>query len=230
MSFSFSKKLAGIAGLLYLAVILFGVFAEVYVRGELLVPGNAAETITRLQADPGWFRLGFVSDLLMITAFFLLPLPLYRLLRPIQRELAATMVLCVLVSVAVMCANMLNHFAILLVLDPMNAPFAPEQTQSLVRLFAELHKNGYRIAQIFFGLWLLPLGILSWRSGFVPRWIAISLVVACFSFLLDFFLFFLLPGYSAETSSWVTLPTVIGEFSFCGWLLIQGISYIPGKK
>lgn len=223
MNITDRKSIARISGLLYLAVIIFGVFAEVMVRGKMLVSGDAAATVAKVSANPVLFRLGFVSDLLMITAFFFLPLALYRLLHTIHKDYAALMVLCVMVCVAIMSVNMLNHLAILLILPGQAASLDPGQAKQLVLLFGELHKNGYRIAQIFFGLWLWPLGVLVIRSGFIPRIFGWLLIAATISFLLDFFLFFLLPDYTVDASSLVTLPTVIGEFAFCGWLLIKGV-------
>lgn len=222
-------KLARWAGFLYLLVIIFGVFAELYVRARLVVPHSAAETVQQIQINQGLFRLGFVSDLMMQLAFFFLPLALYELFKKVNQRLAALMVLSVVVSVAIMCLNMLNHLAALLILEKgsMMAAFSSEQINELVALFLDLHKHAYRIAQLFFGIWLFPLGYLAYKSGFIPKIIGILLMIACGSFLLDFFLFFLVPDYSASLSSIVTLPTTIGEFAMCLWLLIKGVRVEP---
>ena len=221
--------LARTAGLLYLMVILFGVFAELYVRSGLVVPGDAAETARNIRAHRELFRLGFVSDLLMQASFFFLALALYRLFRAVDNRHALLMLCSVMVSVAVMCLNMIHQYAALLILEGscLMQAFDGSQADSLILLFMDLHKHGYRIAQIFFGIWLFPLGFLAYRSGFIPRLIGVLLMIACFSFLAGFFLFFLLPGYSAGLSSLVTLPTTIGEFALCLWLLIKGVRERP---
>ena len=221
--------LARTAGLLYLMVILFGVFAELYVRSGLVVPGDAAETARNIRAHRELFRLGFVSDLLMQASFFFLALAFYRLFRAADKRHALLMLCSVMVSVAVMCLNMIHQYAALLILEGscLMQAFDGSQADSLILLFMNLHKHGYRIAQIFFGIWLFPLGFLAYRSGFIPRLIGVLLMIACFSFLADFFLFFLLPGYSAGLSSLVTLPTTIGEFALCLWLLIKGVRERP---
>lgn len=221
--------LARTAGLLYLMVILFGMFAEFYVRSGLIVPGDAAETARNIRAHRELFRLGFVSDLLMQASFFFLALALYRLFRVVDKHHALLMLCSVMVSVAVMCLNMLHQYAVLLILEGscLMQAFDDNQADSLALLFMGLHKHGYRIAQIFFGIWLFPLGFLAYRSGFIPKLIGALLMIACFSFLADFFLFFLLPGYSAGLSSLVTLPTTIGEFAMCLWLLIKGVRERP---
>ena len=221
--------LARTAGLLYLMVILFGVFAELYVRSGLVVPGDAAETARNIRAHRELFRLGFVSDLLMQASFFFLALAFYRLFRAADKRHALLMLCSVMVSVAVMCLNMIHQYAALLILEGscLMQAFDGSQADSLILLFMDLHKHGYRIAQIFFGIWLFPLGFLAYRSGFIPRLIGVLLMIACFSFLAGFFLFFLLPGYSAGLSSLVTLPTTIGEFALCLWLLIKGVRERP---
>ncbi|MCG8330467.1 MAG: DUF4386 domain-containing protein [Chitinophagales bacterium] len=222
-------KLARLAGFLYLLVIIFGVFAELYVRAKIISPESAAETVQNIIANKELFRLGFVSDLIMQLAFFFLPFPLYLLFKKVNKNYAAAMVLSVMVGVAIMCLNMLHHLAAILILEKgdLLTAFSTEQLNVLVTLMLDLHKNGYRIAQLFFGIWLFPLGYLVYQSGFIPKIIGVLLMIACFSFLLDFFLFFLLSNYSPDTSSIVTFPTTIGEFSICLWLLIKGVRTNP---
>jgi len=89
------------------------------------------------------------------------------------------------------------------------------------RARANLYENGFSIAQLFFGTWLLPLGYLVYKSGFLPKLLGILLIIDCFAILIWFFQFFLLPGY--EVISYPCLAvSVIAEFSLCGWLLVKG--------
>lgn len=218
------KKQAHLAGVLYLLVIVFGVFAELFVRKKLIIPGNPGQSVQQILANQALFRVGFISDLLMQLSFFFLALALFRLLEKVNQSYASFMVLCVAIGVAIMCLNMLNQYAVILILEKSNfmEVFEPSQTEALIALFMELQRNGYRIAQVFFGLWLLPLGYLSYHSGFIPKIIGILLIIACFSFLLDFLLFFGISDYPAKLSSIVTFPTTIAEFAMCFWLLIVG--------
>ncbi len=197
-------------------------FAELYVRAKLIVPGDSQATAQMISENQLLFRAGFVSDLLMQTAFFFLVLVLYQLLRRINAFYARMMVAAVLVSVAIMCLNMLTQFGALLAVS--RNYITDHQSAEWAAIMMDLHKNGYRIAQIFFGIWLYPLGYLVYKSGWIPRWIGIGLMVACFSFLLDFVLYFMIAEYSANTSAVVTFPTVIAEFSICLWLLIKGVN------
>ena len=221
-----NKKNARIAGLLYLIVIIFGVFAEFFVRSKVLVPNDAAATANNILNSEWLFRIGFVSDLIMITAYFFLALALYLLLKSVNKNHASLMVLCVLIAVSILCVNMLNHIAPLLLLNGTSA-FESDQLHGMVMFFLDMHKHGYLIAQIFFGLWLFPLGYLVYKSGFFPRILGILLMIGSFSYWTDFIIFFLFPDYVSTVSTIITLPADIAEFSLCMWLLIKGVMDQP---
>ena len=224
------RKAARVAGVLYLIVIVAGVFAQLYVRSKLIVPGDAATTANNIMANEGLFRLGFVSDLIMITCFLLLPLALYVLLKPVNKNLALLMVLFVLASVPVSFINLLNHFTPLLLLSGADylTVFEASQLHAQVMLSLNLFEAGYLIAQIFHGLWLLPLGYLVYKSGYFPRILGVLLMIACFGFLIESLQYFLFPGYEVITYPALAV-TPIAEFSFCGWLLVKGAK-IPEMK
>ena len=226
------KKTARLAGFLYLMVIVFGVLAEFFVRQRLIVPGDATTTANNIMASESLFRIGFVSDLIQVTFWLLLPLPLYKLLKSVNKNHASLMVIFVLVGVAIQCLNMLNQFAALLLLGGADylKVFEANQLHALAMFFLNLHKYGYIIPQIFHGLWLLPLGFLVFKSGSFPRVFGVLLIIACFSFLVDEFGRFLLPNYGETIALVFGLLTVIGEFSFCGWLLIRGVNVEKWKK
>tara|TARA_R110001583_G_scaffold69215_4_gene196386 strand:- start:1099 stop:1809 length:711 start_codon:yes stop_codon:yes gene_type:complete len=215
------KNTARIAGVLYLLVIVFGIFGEKYVRNTLVNLADGQQTIVNITQNEFLFRLGFVSDLLMQLAYFLLPLVLYCILKKTNKWLAQTMVLGVTVAVAIMCVNMLNHYAPLVLLD--HSILDPKQLENAVLFHLDMHSKGYHIAQIFFGLWLLPLGYLVLKSGLFPKIIGIFLMIGCFGYLTDFVLYFLFPSKSQNLSEWITLPADLGEFSLCLYLLIVGV-------
>ena len=216
------QKSARLAGLLYLILAICGGFAEFFVRQNLIVPGDAAATVEQILASETLFRLGFVSELVGQAIFILLALVLYRLLRQVNRNQAVLMVVLVVVAVTITCLNMLNQFAALLLLNGGDylAVFPAEQLEAMVLLFLNLHKVGYLIAQVFFGLWLLPLGILVYRSGFLPRIIGVLLMVACFGYLADVLTFSLLPDFELVVSEF----TFVGELLLMLWLLIKGVN------
>jgi len=224
-----NKKTARIAGLIYLILIIAGVFANLFVRSSLIVPGDAAATANNIMANEGLFRLAYMSDLIMITCMVLLPLVLYVLLKPVNKNMALLMVIFALVSVPIMYTNMLNHFAPLLLLSGADylTVFAADQLNAQVMLFLNLHTAGYNV--IYFGLWLLPLGYLIYRSGYFPRILGVLLMIACFGFLIQSFAFFLLPPSYVVITYPGTVVGILGEFGFCGWLLLKGAK-IPEMK
>ena len=223
-----NKKTARVAGFLYLLVVVFGVFALMYVRPALIVPGAAAATANNIVASESLFRLGVVSELIMYTCFLLLPLPLYVLLKPVHKTLALLMVLFVFVSVPMGMLNTLNNFAALSFLSDADylTVFTADHLQAQMMFFLNLYETGYLIAQIFFGAWLLPLGYLVFKSGYFPRIMGILLILGGFSQLTNTFTSFLFPSYESIV---ITVLEVFGfsEILFCLWLLIMGVKDQP---
>lgn len=216
------QKTARFAGLLYLILAICGGFAEFAVRQAMIVTGDAAATVSNIQASPGLFRLGVFAELVGQVVFVLLVLALYRLLQSVDRNQAVLMVALVLVAVTITSLNMLNQFAALLLLNGSGylGVFDASQVQALVLYFLELHKAGYLIAQVFFGLWLLPLGYLVYKSGFMPKLIGILLVVAGVGYVVDVAAFFLVPDFTLVLSEF----TFIGELALMLWLLVRGVN------
>jgi hypothetical protein len=219
-------SLARVAGLLYLIVAVCGGFSELHVRSGVVVPGDAAATAENVSASATLFRIGFVSDLVNITCFLLVALTLYVLLEHVGHEVALAMVLLVAVSVAIMGVNLLNHLGALLVATGAgySAALGGDAADALVMLFLDLHKHGYLIAQTFFGLWLLPLGYLVFRSGYFPRALGVLLVVACLGYMADLVAVLLSPSLESSLSPFVLAPAVVAELSLVLWLLVKGVS------
>ena len=216
------NKTARYAGFLYLLLAIFGGFAEFAVRQALIVPGDAAATAANITASAWTFRLGFVAELAGQVVFVLLVLALYRILQPVNRNQARLMVSLVIVAVTITCLNMLNQFAALLILDGSDylAVFTAAQVQALALLFLDLHHAGYLIAQVFFGLWLLPLGYLIVKSGFLPRLVGWLLIVAGLGYVADVLIFALFPGMDLVLSEF----TFVGELVLLLWLLVKGVN------
>jgi hypothetical protein len=218
------KKDARFAGLLYLSVTVFGIFAEFSVRANMIVEDNALATVNNIMANEMLFRFGFVSDIICQTSHLFLVLILYRIFKSIDQNAALLMLASVLISVSITFLNLLHQFAPLLILkggDYMKV-FNPDQLNALALFFLNLHKNGYTIAGVFFGLWLYPLGLLVVKSKYVPKVIGILLMIACFGYLIDFIIKFMYPAYPVVSYPGLAIA-VIGELSFCFWILIMGM-------
>ena len=210
------SKLARLAGLFYLIVALTGGFSELFVRESLIDAGDASTTAANIAASPTLYRAAFASDLVNITFFVFAALALYALLKGVNHHAAVAMVVFNAVAAAIMSANMINHFAALRVAS------GPAGSEELVQLFVDMHSNGYAIAQIFFGLWLLPLGYLVYRSGFFPRALGVLLMIGAASYLTELVAGFLFPETGEDFLLLIAIPAAIAEVSFLLWLLIKG--------
>ncbi len=214
-----NRNLARVAGFLYLIMIVCGMAAQL-IRGGLIVHGNGVATASNIMASEALFRVAFIGDLAMATSYLLFAWALYVLLKPVNKNIALLFVLLTTTSAAVLSLNMLNQFAILILLNDASylTAFGAAQLNAMVMLFADLHYYGYYIAQISFGLWLVPLGYLVLRSGFLPRILGIFLIIAALGHLFGFFSAFLLPGFEA----FADLPALL-EIPFGLWLLVKGV-------
>ncbi|MBI9046059.1 MAG: DUF4386 domain-containing protein [Anaerolineaceae bacterium] len=219
-----NKTIARTAGVLYFFVILFGMFAELYVNLKLIEPGDAVATSSNIMASELLFRIGFLSGIFHHTCFLLLVLVLYKLLKSVNKNHALLMLILGLSSVPIMMLNMLNQFAVLLLLSGADylTVFNIDQLQALALLFLNFQSHGYYLAGMFSGLFLLPLGYLVIKSGFIPRIFGILLVIGCFGYLIELFVFFVFPSY--EMIAYLGIAAaIIAEISFCSWLLVKGV-------
>ena len=219
-----SKKTARMAGILYLAYFAAFIFADNGVHYTAVGPIDGAAIARNIVASEWLFRIGFVSFVLAAVFFLLSAWALYVLLRPVNKDLALLFLLLNLGGVAVKCISLLSEFAALLLLSGADylRVFQTDHLQALATLFLNLYKNGFMISQIFFGTWLLPLGYLVYKSGFLPRILGILLVIDCFAILIWFFQFFLFPGYEV-ISTLCLAESFIAEASLCLWLVVKGV-------
>ena len=212
------------AGILYLVMAVFSAFSMVYVDSKFYVSGNAAATASNIQESEWLFRLGFVSNLVGQTIFLFLVHELYKLFKSVDKEKARLMVMLVVVSVPITMLNQLNQFAPILILDDSEhlSAFNPDQLRALAMVFFDLQKMGIYIAQIFWGLWLFPFGILVFKSGFFPKWLGVLLVLGGVGYQIESLVMFLFPEYKVIGYSAVAISG-IAEFTFIFWLLIKGV-------
>jgi len=220
-----NKTTARIAGLLYLGIVLTGIFSLMYVPTKLIVFGNASLTYQNITSSEKLFRLGIISGLLCYTFFLFLPLVLYKLLNHVNRYYALLMVLLAVLSVPIFFLNIQNEFSILTLIRSGETDFGltKQQVQSDVLFYYHQYNNGMRIVHIFSGLWLFPFGYLVFKSGMLPKILGILLMLGCLGYLINFTGNTLFEHYSElGISSYVSLPASIGEIGTCLWLLIMG--------
>lgn len=223
-----AKRTARIAGFLYLVNAITGFFGIIYVPGKLIVSGNAAVTASNILASERLFHLGIASELVCAVEFVFVVWALYRLLGGVNRTLGSLMVILGLAFVPMMCMNALNGIAALLLVrgaDFLSA-FDPSQRRALAMLFLDLRRYGYLIGWIF-GVWFFPLGILVFRSRFLPRFLGVLLIIAGAGYVADSLTPLLLPGYENVVGRIASIALTLGEPVLILWLLIMGAKDQP---
>jgi len=225
---SFIKNPGRFAGLLYLLASIPGVFALIYVPSKLIVHGNATATAHNIAASETLFRLGIAADLIGQALFIFVALALYDLLKGVNQRHALLMLTLILVAIPIAFLNELNAIAALVLVRGADflSLFDKPQRDALAMLFLNLHGHGFDVAGIFWGLWLFPLGLLVYRSGFLPRILGVVLMVNCFAYPVNSFTSLVLPQYEAIVSRWMS-PLQFGELVFMLWLLIMGAKPKP---
>jgi hypothetical protein len=226
------RRLARIAGALYLVIIVCGLFSEVVVRGTLVVPGDAAATAANVVAADTLFRVGVVSDLVMLIADVAIAVALYVLLAPVSRALSALAAAFRLTQAAVLGLNLVHQLAAVLVLSNGGSlqAFDPGQLDALALLLLDVHAYGYLLGLTFFAGNLVVIGYLVYRSGFLPRTLGVLSMLAAAGYLADTLLFVLLPGYDGAVSELVLAPAFVAEIGFCAWLLIRGVDAAAWRR
>ena len=215
-------------GMLYLLVSIPGAFALMYVPSKVIVHGNPAATINNIAASESLFRLGIAAQLISQALFILVALALYDLLKGVNQRHAALMVTLIVVSIPIAFLNELNAIATLVLVHGADflSIFEKPQRDALAILFLNLHGHGFDVAAIFWGLWLFPLGLLVFRSGFFPRILGVLLILNGFTYLVNSYTSLVLPQYEDVVSRWI-MPFQFGELLFMFWLLIMGASPKP---
>ena len=216
-------RLARLTGFLYLLLTFAGAFTLIIVPSRTVVNGDASATASRILGSESLFRTGIAVDLLNSVVFLLLAVALYRLLMEVQPSLATLMVLLVLVQVPISIVDAMNHSAVLLVLhgEPYLAVFDAAQRSALAMLFLRIDGQGAIASELLWGLWLVPLAILVYRSGFLPRFLGIFLAINAFTYVALCAVGVLWPLQLASANRY-SFPALMGEPVFALWLLIVG--------
>jgi hypothetical protein len=218
-----TDKAARVAGAWYLSLVLTGVFGLMYVPSKIIVRGNAAATATNMLAHETLFRFGIVVYLFSTVIFICLGFALYRLLSGVNKTQALLMVAFVLVSAAIGFLNVLNHIAALTLTrgGDFLAVFDKPHLDALAYFFLRLHNQGEFMNEIFWGLWLLPLGLLIFRSNFLPRFLGVWLVLNCFAWVTLSITALMFPDHYDAAFRYAQ-PVLFGELALTLWLLIRG--------
>ncbi|WP_347216603.1 DUF4386 domain-containing protein [Chryseobacterium sp.] len=223
---SINNKTARLAGFIYLVVIITGFYSLMYVPSQLIVWENPELTFHNISTSVSLFRLGIAGSMLCYIAFALLPLVLYQLLKETNENAARLMVILAIISVPISFINLQSKFSVLTIIEGADylKVFDAKQLQAQVMLLLSNYNKGILIVQVFWGLWLFPLGYLVYKSGFLPKILGVFLILGCFGYLINVFCRTIIPQFSEYAiSGYITLPASIGEIGTCLWLLIVGV-------
>ena len=222
------KKIARLAGLLYVLLSIPGIYALLYVPSVLIVRGDAAATAHNIVASETLYRSGIVADLISQALFILVALVLYRLLNRVDKMLAMLMVIFAGVQIPLSFLAEVHHLAVLTILDrtgPM-ASFSEAQRYAQMMVSLDSYDNSILVDEIFMGLWLFPLGLLIFKSGFLPRILGVLLFVAGFAYLAESITWLLLPAHGHLVGKFAS-PLRALELVTPLWLLVMGAKDPP---
>jgi hypothetical protein len=228
------NRIARLAGVGYLVIFVSGIFANFFVLESLVVPGDATATAANIIDYDFQFRIGLLSFFIMVIFDLLLVWALYLLFVPVNRDLSLLSAWLRLVNVAIFGVALYHLFVVLQLVsgaEYLNV-FEPARLHAEIMLSIEAFNATWLVGLVFFGLHLIVLGYLIFKSGFIPRFIGVLLVIAAVGYLVDSFANFLLPNYDDYAMvflAMVAIPGIVGELSLTLWLLIKGVSGSSAK-
>ena len=225
------QSYARIGGILYLIIIVAGIFTELFIRNKLVISGDAIATTNNIMASQLLWRFGIACDLIMHVCDIPLMLIFYLLLKPVNKNLALLAVLFNLVQTTVMVAFKLNLFQTLFLLESSDylKVFEPHQLDALAYISIRSDGYGFGIGLIFFGFECLVVGYLIFKAEYLPKTIGVLMQIAGLCYLINSFALILVPAFADIISPAILIPSFIGELSLCLWLLLKGVNITKWK-
>jgi hypothetical protein len=225
------KAKARLAGILYIVMGIPAWFSLMYIPSAYVVRNDPTTTARNIVNGEALYRLGILSELVSQTIFLVLALVLYDLLRDADRKQATLMVMLVGVSVAFEFANCLNLVAPLILLSEADflSVFTKPQLDALALVFLKLRKSGLGVVSLVWGLWLLPFGVLVFKSGFFPKVLGVLLIVACFAYVTDSITSVIVAAPRPVIGTVTQALGGLGELAIVLWMIVMGARVQPQK-
>lgn len=210
-----------VAGLGLLIMAILAPIANFGVLQQLIVPGDVTNTANNIIASAGRFRIGICVFLIVAILDMVVAWALYVLLKPVNKSLSLLAAWLRIVYAAIFVSALNN---LLNVLQLLNGPdylmaFETNQLHAQVMLSLDAFTDGWNIGLAIFGLHLLVVGYLVFKSGYLPKFLGILVVIAGLGYLIDSLGKLLSPSYNVT----IALFTFIGEVLLIFWLLWRGI-------
>jgi hypothetical protein len=221
-----------VAGLWYLLLCVIGPLRLIYIPSKLFVRGNATATVNNIAAHEWLFRFGMVGDLVGAVILIFLVLAFYRLFREVDQYLAVlVMILGGVMPALIYFVNVVSDAGALMIVRGPDflSVFDKPQQDALVILLLRLHDQQITAAEILWGLWLLPLAILVYRSRFLPRFLGVWLVINGFAYVIMSFTGELFPQYQDKVFI-ISQPALFGELALMLWLVIKGTTRVTSAR
>lgn len=217
---------ARIGGVLYLIIIVVGLFTELFVRNRLIESGDATGTANNIMAFEQLWRIGFTGSIVMLMCAVPLALIMFILLRPVSRDIALLAVFFNLVSITIEAISDLNIFVALFPLGSSDylKVFEPNNLSVLSYLTLRVHSSGYNVSLVFFGMNCFFWGYLILKSGYFPKILGALLIICAFCYITNSFAWFLAPKFAAILIPAILIPCFIAEASLCLWLIVKGVN------
>ena len=213
-----------VAGLWYLLLVVIGPLRLIYIPSKLFVHGNAAATANNIAAHERLFRLGIAADLIGAVVLVVLALAFYQLFKGVDQYLAVLVVILGGVMPALIYfVGVVDDFGALTMVRGADflSVFDKPQRDALAMLFLHLRDHQNTAAEILWGLWLLPLAVLVYRSRFMPRFLGVWLAINGFAYVVLSFTGILLPQYQNKVFIYAQ-PAFFAEIALMLWLVIKG--------
>jgi len=215
------RLLARIAGVFYLIIIAFALFAYLYVRGRVIDPGDMAQTATNLLRHEQLYRLGFSAAVVVVISNLPLGWILFELLKVVNPRLALLALLFITVAATIEAVNLFNYLVPLFTfsLSKYRSAFQANELQALARGPIRMFDYLFSVSLTFFGVFCALIGFLIFRSKFLPPILGLLMMGAGVTYWINSFRLFL--ALPIPYLPWVTL---VVELSLALWLALVGIN------
>ena len=209
-------------------MVITGPFVLLYVPGKLFVPADATATVNNIATHETLFRVYIVVGLISETVFIITVALLYRLFKDVNKTLATIMLAIILLDAPIAFMSMANQVATLSFVTNADilSVFDKPQRDALATFLISVDQHGVFVSELFWGLWLLPLGVLINRSNFISRVVGYWIILNGIAYVIMSFTGIMLPQYQGIVKT-VMYPAIFGEVALMLWLLIVGVKPKP---